>query len=99
MATAVIMMKPTAESKLFHAAAARQEGWVIAGCGVDDGGQQWTELQRLDNPKPGEGTFAGDGDAWTRVAEQARRGSRLHLQALALVDPIERALIERHARR
>ncbi|GAV36899.1 hypothetical protein ROTAS13_04588 [Roseomonas sp. TAS13] len=72
---------------------------MIAGCGTDNAGRRRVELQRLDDPQEGEGTFLDDGDAWTHIAEQARRGSPLHLQALALVDPIERALIEQHAGR
>jgi hypothetical protein len=90
-------MTASVESTPFDDAVARREGWVIAGCGIDNAGRRRVELQRLDDPGPGEGTFCDDGDAWKHVAEQARRGSPLHLQALALVDPIERALIEQHA--
>ena len=96
MTTAVMMTTPV-ESTLFDDGAARREGWLIAGCGTDSAGQRRVELQRLDDPQDGEGTFPDDGDAWKHVAERARRGSVLHLQALALVDPIERALIEQHA--
>ena len=96
MTTAVMMTAPV-ESTPFDDGAARQEGWLIAGCGTDSAGQRRVELQRLDDPQDGEGTFPDDGDAWKHVAERARRGSVLHLQALALVDPIERALIEQHA--
>ena len=99
--TTAVMMAPSVESKPldsipFDTVAARREGWVIAGCGTDDAGRQRVELQRLDDPQEGEGKFHDDGEAWKHVAEQARRGSPLHLQALALVDPIERALIEHH---
>lgn len=97
--TTAVMMRPSAESTPFDEAAARREGWVISGCGVDDGGRRRIELQRLDDPPPGEGTFPDDLDAWRYVAARARQGSPLHRQALALVDPIERALIERHAGR
>ncbi|RYF09350.1 MAG: hypothetical protein EOO40_07060 [Deltaproteobacteria bacterium] len=96
MTTAVMMTAPV-ESTPFDDGAARREGWLIAGCGTDSAGQRRVELQRLDDPQDGEGTFPDDGDAWKHVAERARRGSVLHLQALALVDPIERALIEQHA--
>ena len=97
-ATAVMMTAPP-ESTPFDDAAAQCEGWLIAGCGIDDAGRQRMELQRLDDPQDGESTFPDDGDAWKHVAERARRGSALHLQALAMVDPIERALIEQHASR
>jgi hypothetical protein len=90
-------MRASVESPPFDDAAARREGWVIAGCGVDDVGRRRVELQRLHDPGPGEGTFRDDGDAWKHVAEQAGRRSALHLQALTLVDPVERALIEQHA--
>ena len=97
-ATAVMMTAPP-KSTAFDDAAARREGWLIAGCGIDNAGRQRMELQRLDDPQDGESTFPDDGDAWKHVAERARRGSPLHLQALAMVDPIERALIEQHASR
>ena len=97
--TTAVMMTARVESTPFDAAAARREGWVIAGCSVDDAGQRRVELQRLDDPQDDEGTFPDDGEAWRHVAEQARRGSPLHLQALALVDPIERALTDQHTRR
>ena len=84
------------ESTPFDEETARREGWVISGCGVDDSGLPRVELQRLDNPGPGEGTFPDDCDAWSFVAGKAVTGSRLHLEALAMVDPIERALITRH---
>ncbi len=97
-ATAVMMIAPP-KSTPFDDAAARRQGWLISGCGIDDAGQWRVELQRLDHPQDGEGTFPDDGDAWIHVAERARHGSALHLQALAMVDPIERALIEQHASR
>lgn len=96
MTTAMMMTVPV-ESTPFDDGAARREGWLIAACGIDDAGQQRVELQRLDDPQDGESTFPDDGDAWKHVAARARRGSALHLHALALVDPIERALIEQHA--
>ena len=95
-ATAVMMTAPV-ESTPFDDGAARQEGWLIAGCGTDNAGRRRVELQRLDDPQDGKNTFPDDADAWKHVAERARRGSPLHLHALALVDPIERALIEQHA--
>ncbi len=99
MTATATMDLASVESTPFDDAAARREGWVVSGCGVDDTGLPRVELQRLDNPEPGEGTFSDDSDAWTYVAAQALSGSRLHLQALALVDPIERALIARHVHR
>ncbi|QDJ12268.1 hypothetical protein HVPorG_05057 (plasmid) [Roseomonas mucosa] len=97
--TTALVERPRADATPFDEAAARREGWVVSGCGVDDGRRRRVELQRLDNPEPGEGTFPDDLDAWQHVADRARQGSALHLQALALVDPIERALIEQHASR
>ena len=96
MTTAVMMTAPV-EFTPFDEGAARREGWLIAGCGTDSAGRRRVELQRLDDPQDGENTFPDDADVWRHVAERARRGSALHLQALALVDPIERALIEQHA--
>lgn len=86
------------ESAPFDEATARREGWVISGCGVDESGLRRVELQRLDDPQPGEGTFADDCDAWSFVAAKALTGSKLHLDALAMLDPVERALIARHHR-
>lgn len=87
------------ETTLADEAAGRREGWVISGCGVDDSGLRRVELQKLDNPEPGEGTFKDDCDAWQHVAQQALTGSRLHLDALAAVDRVERALIAKNYRR
>lgn len=87
------------ESKLSDEAAGRREGWIVSGCGVDETGLRRVELQRLDDPMPGEATFPDDCDAWQHVAKQALTGSRLHLDALAALDPVERALIARHYRR
>jgi len=97
--TATVMIRPSAEFTTFDEAAARREGWVILGCGVDESGCRRVELQRLDNSGPGEDTFSDDLTAWLHVAERARQGSVLHLQAFALIDPIERALIEQHVGR
>ncbi|MGI4954542.1 MAG: hypothetical protein ACRYGM_22280 [Janthinobacterium lividum] len=96
MTTAVMITAPV-ESTPFDERAARREGWLIAGCGTDDAGRRRVELQRLDDPQDDENTFPDDADAWKHVADRAGRGSVLHLQALALVDPIERALIEQRA--
>lgn len=100
---AITMMKPweaaSIESVLFDETQARCEGWIIRGCGVDDSGLRRVELQRLDDPKPGEGTFPDDSDAWQHVAHQALTGSRLHLAALAALDPVEPALVARNYRR
>ena len=84
------------ESTPFDEATARREGWVISGCGVDMSGLPRVELQKLDDPKPGEVTFGDDCDAWKHVAAKALTGSTLHLQALAMLDEVERALIARH---
>jgi len=92
-----MMMTAPVESTPFDDGAARRGGWLIAGGGTDNSGRRRVELQRLDDPKHGENTLPDDGDAWKHVAERARHDSTLHLQALALVDPIERALIEQHA--
>lgn len=87
------------ETTLSDEAQGRREGWIVCGCGVDDSGLRRVELQRLDDPRPGEGSFSDDSDAWQHVAKQALTGSRLHLDALAAVDPVERALIARNYRR
>lgn len=97
MTATAVMMTVSVESTPFNEAAARREGWVISGCGVDDAGLQRVELQRLDHAQPGEGTFFDDGDAWKHVAHRARQDSPLHTQALAMVDPVKQALIEQHA--
>ncbi len=94
-----MLTEASVESAPFDDSAARREGWVISGCGIDDSGRQRIELQKLDNPQPGEGTFADDCDAWAHVAEWAAAGSPLHLQALAMVDEVERGLIARHSAR
>jgi hypothetical protein len=96
---AAVMMTAPPESTPFEDAAARREGWLMAGCGIDNAGRQRMELQRLDDAQNGESTFPDGGDAWKHVAERARSGSPLHLQALAMVDLIEQALIEQHASR
>jgi len=70
--TTTAMNHPSAESTPFDEAAARREGWVVSGCGVDDFGRRRIELQRLDNPKAGEGTFPDVLDAWRHVAARAR---------------------------
>ena len=97
--TTAVMMKARVESTPFDTVTVRRESWVIAGFGVDNAGQRRVELQRLDDPQDSEDTFPNDSGASKHVAERARRGSSLHFQALALVDPIERALIEQHVRR
>lgn len=97
--TTITMPAASVESTPFDDAQARREGWVISGCGIDDFGLPRVELQRLDDPAPGEGTFRDDCDAWSFVFKRALEGSALHFQALQMVDPVERALIVRHFRR
>ena len=52
------------------------------------------QLQRLDDPEDGPPQFLGDTQVGEHVVARARAGSALHRQALALVDPFERCLIE-----
>lgn len=72
----------------------RREGWGIFDCGVREDGTQHRELQRIDCPDDGQPPFGDDGAVWDHVVAQARSGSTVHQQALALVDPIERCSIE-----
>lgn len=72
----------------------RCEGWGIFDYGVRSDGTPRMELQRIDFPDDGEPPFADDAAAWDHVVAQARAGSEVHRQALALVDPVERCLIE-----
>ncbi len=76
-----------------HAAAAR-EGWSVAAAEELADGTPGVQLQRIDRPEDGQPIFRDDVDAWMHVVARARTGSRLHRRALALVDKIERALIE-----
>lgn len=76
-----------------HAAAAR-EGWSVAEAEDLSDGTPGVQLQRIDCPEDGQPIFRDDVDAWMHVVARARTGSRLHRRALALVDKVERALIE-----
>jgi hypothetical protein len=73
--------------------AARREGWGLADYGRRKDGTPHVELQKLDAPPSGVRKFDDDKDVWAHVAERARAGSVLHMQALDLVDPRERAAI------
>ena len=46
------------------------------------------------SPETSEPVFADDRDAWTHVVRRACEGSALHRQALTLIDPVERCMIE-----
>lgn len=76
-----------------HAAAAR-EGWTVSEAEALADGTPGVQLQRIDCPEDGQPSFRDDVDAWQHVVARARTGSRLHRRALALVDKVERALIE-----
>lgn len=76
-----------------HSAAAR-EGWSVAEAEELADGTPGVQLQRIDCPEDGQPIFRDDVDAWRHVVARARTGSRLHRRALALVDKVERALIE-----
>ena len=70
------------------------EGWGVYDCGLREDGTPRIELQRIDEPDGAEPSFASDEDAWRHVIARAAAGSALHLQALRLVDPVERMAIE-----
>ena len=78
----------------FDYAAAHREGWTVSEAAPAELGQAGIQLQRLDSPETGDPVFADDRDAWSHVVRRAREGSPLHRQALALIDDIERCLIE-----
>ena len=75
-------------------AAAQREGWTVAEAEPNADGSPGVQLQRLDDPEDGSPQFPGDREVWEHVVARARAGSDLHRQALALVDPFERCLIE-----
>lgn len=74
--------------------AAHREGWTLSDYGRFKDGSPHIELQKLDNPHSGAAIFREDREAWAHVAQRARAGSPLHMQALALIDPRERMAIE-----
>ncbi len=76
------------------ATAAHREGWTVSETEPNADGTPGVQLQRLDDPQDGAPLFPGDKEVWEHVVARARAGSDLHRQALALVDPFERCLIE-----
>ncbi|MBE7210590.1 MAG: hypothetical protein INR65_06185, partial [Gluconacetobacter diazotrophicus] len=85
---------PTSAGPAFNTAAAQREGWIVADAEPNTDGSPGVQLQRLDDPEDGPLQFPGDKEVWEHVVARARAGSDLHRQALALVDPFERCLIE-----
>jgi hypothetical protein len=83
----------SAKAAEFNAELARAEGWDIFDCGLRDDGSPRIEIQRLDNPAADQSVFDTHHAAWDHVVARAQAGSGLHLQALRIVDPIERKLI------
>ena len=79
--------------RVFDAQLAQAEGWDVFDCGLRDNGSPCIEIQRLDSPDNGKPPFKSDHAAWDHVIAQARVGSLLHVQALQMVDPVERKLI------
>lgn len=64
-------------------------------CGLREDGTPRIEIQRIHCPEDGsEPPFTDDQQAWVYVLYRAQAGSGLHLQALRMVDPIERLVIE-----
>jgi len=79
----------------FDHAAARRDGWVLADLGAYPDGKPRIEIQAYIPPRYiGKRTFTCDRHAWDHVVKEARAGSALHLQALDLIDPRERMVIE-----
>jgi hypothetical protein len=79
----------------FDHAAARRDGWVLADLGTYPDGKPRIEIQAYIPPRYiGKRTFTCDRNAWDHVVKEARAGSALHLQALDLIDPRERMVIE-----
>ncbi len=85
---------PASAGPDFDTAAAQREGWTVAEAEPNTDGSPGVQLQRLDDPEDGPPQFPGDREVWEHVVARARAGSDLHRQALALVDPFERCLIE-----
>ena len=77
---------------------AHAEGWTVSECEPRENGYPHVELQCLDATDAGGPVFSDDAGAWRHVVARARQGSALHLAALALVDPVERRVIECHCR-
>ncbi len=83
-----------APSPAFDSTAAHREGWTVSETEPNADGTPGVQLQRLDDPQDGAPLFPSDNEVWEHVVARARAGSDLHRQALALVDPFERCLIE-----
>ena len=102
---AIPTLKPGTEARVQHAfdglaaagfdfEAAHREGWTIAEAGPNADGTPGVQLQRLDTHDGTAPSFPGDQDAWIYMVARARAGSERHRQALTLLDPCERFLIE-----
>ena len=78
----------------FDFEAAHREGWTVAEAEPNTDGTPGVQLQRLDTHDGTAPGLPGDKDAWVYVVARARAGSERHRQALALLDPCERFLIE-----
>jgi len=79
----------------FDHAAARRDGWVLADLGAYPDGKPRIEIQAYIPPRYiGKRTFTCDRNAWDHVVKEAQAGNALHLQALDLIDPRERMVIE-----
>ena len=85
---------PAPAASEFDTAAAHREGWTVSEAEPNTDGTPGVQLQRLDDPEDGTPLFPGDKEVWEHVVGRARAGSDLHRQALALIDPLERCLIE-----
>ncbi len=100
VSTMTILQEPREQHTLvcdgsdFDTAAAHREGWTVSGAEQNTDCTPGVQLQRLDDPECGDPQFPDDRDVWKHVVTLARAGSALHRQALALVDPFERCLIE-----
>lgn len=80
--------------KTFDYEGAHRDGWTISDLGRFKDGTPHVELQKLDQPRDGAPKFHEDKEAWAHVVQKAREGSRLHLNALDLIDRRERLVIE-----
>lgn len=90
--TAAAAMEALRQWSAAHGEKARAEGWGIRADGVrQDKATPRIEMRKELDPR----RFATDADAWNYVVALARRGSRPHVAALAVVDPVEAAIISR----
>lgn len=76
----------------FDHAAAEAEGWAIGQFEARADGTPTVQLIPLDGPGGAQALRTCD-DVRSHVAQRARAGSALHREALALLDPVERAAI------